>query len=164
MTIHSRNDRATRCRVPRRCSRSSTGRRGLTLVESLLASALLLTVVTAVLSALSAGYQHAREAQGLVTASLAAEQLMARVSSENYASIPDWNGWDESPGSLVDESESALPELFALVGRRVVVDSDAYTMETLQIIVSGVTITIESYDETGRVLARLVRFIPEPQA
>ena len=133
-------------------------------MESLLASALLLTVVTAVLSALSAGYQHAREAQGLVTASLAAEHLMAQVTSDTYASIPDWNGWDESPGSLVGESESDLPGLFALVGRRVLVETGEHALETLQVLVSGVTVTIESYDDTGRVLTRLVRFIPEPQA
>ena len=39
-----------------------------------------------------------------------------------------------------------------------------HTLETLQVLVSGVTVTIESYDDTGRVLTRLVRFIPEPQA
>ena len=162
--IHTCHIQASSCRVPHHRCRSMNSRRGLTLVESLLASALLLTVVTAVLSALSAGYQHAREAQGLVTASLAAEHLMAQVTSDTYASIPDWNGWDESPGSLVGESDSSLPELFALVGRRVLVHDGEHTLETLQVLVSGVTVTIESYDDTGRVLARLVRFIPEPQA
>ena len=138
------------------------GRRGLTLIESLVASALLITVVTAVLSALSAGHQHAREAQGLVTASLAAEQLMARVSSDSYASISEWDGWDEGPGTLVDDDE--LPTLFSLIGRRVTVESDEHTLELLQVLVDGVTITVESYDSGGRVLARLVRFVPEPQA
>ena len=64
--------KSTRPGVSSRLVRPAAPRRGLTLIEALVASALLLTVVTAILSALSAGHQHAREAQGLVTASLAA--------------------------------------------------------------------------------------------
>lgn len=126
-----------------------------------MASALLLTVVTAILSALSAGHQHAREAQGLVTASLAAEQLMARISSDSYGTLSDWDGWDEGPGTLVGEDR--LPSLFQLVGRRVQVTPEEHALESLQVLVSGYTVTVESYDTSGRILTRLVRFIPEPQ-
>ena len=137
-------------------------RRGITLIEALIASALLLTVVTAILSALSAGHQHAREAQGLVTASLAAEQLMARVSSDEYGSLADWNGWDEAPGTMVDEA--SMPAIFNLVGRRVLVTREDHAIDHLQVLVNGYTVTVESYDTSGRILTRLVRFIPEPQA
>tara|TARA_Y100000589_G_scaffold21991_1_gene18329 strand:- start:32835 stop:33275 length:441 start_codon:yes stop_codon:yes gene_type:complete len=137
-------------------------RRGITLIESLIASALLLTVVTAILSALSAGHQHSREAQGLVTASLAAEQLMAKVSSDAYGSLPEWDGWDEKPGTLVDEDR--MPTLFTMIGRRVLIRPEAHSIEQLQVRVTGYTVTVESYDATGRILTRLVRFIPEPQA
>tara|TARA_Y100001935_G_scaffold140980_1_gene116495 strand:+ start:56 stop:472 length:417 start_codon:yes stop_codon:yes gene_type:complete len=137
-------------------------RRGITLIEALIASALLLTVVTAVLSALSAGHQHAREAQGLVTASLAAEQLMARVSSDEYGSLADWNGWDEAPGAMVDDAD--MPAIFSMIGRRVLIAREEHAIDHLQVLVNGYTVTVESYDATGRILTRLIRFIPEPQA
>ena len=151
-----------RPRVPGRLGRPVAPRRGLTLVEALVASALLLTVVTAILSAVSAGHQQAREAHGLVTASLAAEQLMARISSDDYGTLPNWDGWDEGPGTLVGEDR--LPVLFNLVGRRVQVTPEEHALEFLQVLVNGYTVTVESYDTTGRVLTRLIRFIPEPQA
>ena len=139
-------------------------RRGLTLVESLMGAVLLVTVVTAVLGALSAGHQHALEAKRLVTASLAAEQLMARIASSPYQSIGAWDGWSETPGDAHAADSEPMPSLFDLVGRRVSIDDAQHSIDELQVVIRGLTVTVESYDTSGRVLARLVRFIPEPQA
>ena len=139
-------------------------RRGLTLIESLMAAVLLVTVVTAVLGALSAGHQHAIEAKRLVTASLAAEQLMARIASSPYQSIGGWDGWYEDPGDAHGADAEPMPSIFNLVGRRVFIANSQHSIEQLQVVVQGVTVTIESYDASGRVLTRLTRFIPEPQA
>ena len=152
----------SRTRRPLRVGLPPGTRRGITLIEALVASALLLTVVTAILSALSAGHQHAREAKGLVTASLAAEQLMAQIGSDEYGSLPGWDGWDQAPGTLVHEGE--LPAMFDLVGRRVRITPAEHAIEHLEVLLNGYTVTVESYDSTGRILTRLVRFIPEPQA
>ena len=139
-------------------------RRGLTLIESLMAAVLLVTVVTAVLGALSAGHQHAIEAKRLVTASLAAEQLMARIASSPYQSIGGWDGWSEDPGDAHGADAEPMPSIFNLIGRRVFIANSQHSIEQLQVVVQGVTVTIESYDTSGRVLTRLTRFIPEPQA
>ena len=139
-------------------------RRGLTLVESLIAAVLLVTVVTAVLGALSAGHQHAMEAKRLITGSLAAEQLMARVTTTPYAQLGQWNGWEETPGTVTNASDESLPDLFELVGRRVTVHSGTEHLDEVQIVLVGSVVTIESFSDDGRVLARLIRFIPEPQA
>ena len=144
--------------------RPRPSRRGLTLVESLIAAVLLVTVVTAVLGAMSAGHQHAMEAKRLITASLAAEQLMARVTATPYAELSQWNGWQEAPGDGTTGDEQQLPDLFELIGRRVTVTASTQQLEQLQITILGSFITVESYDDDGRTLTRLVRFIPEPQA
>ena len=144
--------------------RSGISRRGLTLVESLIAAVLLVTVVTAVLGALSAGHQHAMEAKRLITASLAAEQLMAQVTTTPYSQLGQWDGWDETPGTAMNANDEALPGLFELIGRRVIVRSSSEQLDEVQIILMGSIVTIESYGADGRILARLVRFIPEPQA
>jgi len=133
-------------------------------VESLVAAVLLVTVVTAVLGALSAGHQHAMEAKKLITASLAAEQLMARVTTTPYAQIGEWDGWEETAGTATNANDEAMPGLFELVGRRVIVRSGSEQLDEVQIVLQGSFVTIESYGDDGRVLARLVRFIPEPQA
>ena len=57
-----------------------------------------------------------------------------------------------------------MPTLFTMIGRRVLIRPEAHSIEQLQVRVTGYTVTVESYDATGRILTRLVRFIPEPQA
>ena len=151
--------------APRRPSpRHRVVRRGLTLIESLIAAVLLVTVVTAVLGALSAGHQHAMEAKRLITASLAAEQLMARVTATPYSDLTQWNDWEETPGQGTSGDEQRLPDLFELIGRRVTVTASTQQIDQLQITILGSFITVESFDDDGRTLTRLVRFVPEPQA
>ena len=135
----------------------------MTLIESLIAAALLLTVVTAILGALSAGHQHALEAKRLVTASLAAEDLMARITTARYSELEQWNGWNETPGTISGADDAPLPSLFNLIGRRVAIEPSSHELDALKVLVRGSTVTIESYDQDGRTLTTLVRFIPEPQ-
>lgn len=139
-------------------------RRGVTLVESLIAAMLLVVVVTAVLGALSAGQQHATEARRLVSAGLSAEMLMARVTASDWSDLDQWNGYQEQPGKAMGPDETPLPELYNLIGRRVTIIPDDQVIDELQVIVSGYLVTVESYDAKGRVLASIIRFIPEPQA
>ena len=151
--------------APRRPSPRHRGvRRGLTLIESLIAAVLLVTVVTAVLGAMSAGHQHAMEAKRLITASLAAEQLMARVTATPYSDLTQWHDWEETPGQGTSGDEQRLPDLFELIGRRVTVTASTQQIDQLQITILGSFITVESFDDDGRTLTRLVRFVPEPQA
>ena len=87
---------------------------------------------------------------------------MARVSSDEYGSLADWNGWDEAPGAMVDDAD--MPAIFSMIGRRVLIAREEHAIDHLQVLVNGYTVTVESYDATGRILTRLIRFIPEPQA
>ena len=68
-------------------------RRGLTLLETLLATAILLIVVTAVMSAMSAGRAQSNHAKQVVSATLAAEMLMARVTAVQSESFLTGEAW-----------------------------------------------------------------------
>src|SRR5262245_1838221 len=90
-----RINRATRgVRLPTRIR--PVGRRAFTLVEALMATGLLLVVVVAVSTAITAGQQQAYEAHQRIAASLAAEELMGRIAADDYASLLTWNGHTEN--------------------------------------------------------------------
>ena len=68
-------------------------RRGFTLMESLIASAILFAGVLAVISAIMAGQRKAFEAERQVMATLAAEQLMGSIATSEYDSLSAlWGG------------------------------------------------------------------------
>ena len=59
-------------------SRPATVRRGLTLIESIVASAILAVAITAVFSAVASGRAHAEVAADELATTVAAEDLLAR--------------------------------------------------------------------------------------
>ena len=158
-------------------------RRGITLLETLLATAVLLIVVTAVMSALAAGRAQSEEAKQVVSATLAAEMLMARVTSvqpESFqtggawaahftpsVSSGGWNGHAEEAGKIRAGRDLALPLL-----------PDGYQNLTLHVsaaeqtqlipppiatAIEGVEVAVEAYALDDRMVTRLVRFLPMPQ-
>lgn len=149
----------------------ATGRRdqaarcaGFTLIEALMATGLLLVVVVAVTSAITAGQQNAYEAHRRIAASLAAEELMGRLATVAYDKLAEWNGFSEAPGSMTDLAGQAMPSSLQLVGRDVHVISDMKSIAGMDVRVRGRTLTVRAFSGDGRTLASITRFVPEPSS
>ncbi len=138
--------------------------RAFTLVESLMATGLLLVVVVAVSSAITAGQQHSFEAHQRIAGSLAAEELMGRVSAESYSNLLTWNGHTENVGEMTDMAGAEMPSTLSMVGRDVQVSTGLRTITGLDVRVRGATITVRAFNNKGRTLAIITRFVPEPQS
>ena len=129
-----------------------------------MASGLLLMVVVAVTSAITAGQQNAYEAHQRIAGALAAEELMGRLAAEDYARLPNWNGYTEAVGTLSDMGGNAMPSTMQMVGRDVRVTTGMQAIAGLDVRVRGTTVTVRAFNKEGRTLASLSRFVPEPQA
>lgn len=145
-------------------ARPRRARRGFTLVEALMATGLLLVVVVAVSSAITAGQQNAYEAHQRIAASLAAEELMGRIAADAYAQMATWNGHTENVGEMTNMQGAALPSSLQMVGRDVHVSTGLKTLSGLDVRVRGATITVRAFNGEGRTLASITRFVPEPQS
>ena len=139
------------------------GCRGLTLIESVIATAMLAVAITAIFSALAAGQSHARVAADDLAGSVAAETLMGRIVHESPSTDPlEWNGHRESPGTMTDDTGRPLPGITSNVGRRVVVTrifrrlGDGPNLE-------GRLVQIHAFDTQNRDIAVLERWIPLPE-
>ncbi len=139
-------------------------RRAFTLMEALMAAGVLLGIVVAVTSAVSAGQQNAYEAQRRIAGALAAEELMGRVAVDDYARLPTWNGFTESAGAMLAPGGGALPASMQSVGREVHVISDMKTLSGMDVRVRGQTITVRAFTTDGRTVASMTRFVAEPQS
>ena len=144
-------------------------RRGLTLFESLIAIALLAATVTAVMSALASGRQHANIARQSLSAGLAVEMLMARVTalahtSEGWAQLPDWSGYSEEPGLIEAGSGLLLPDAYQTLSLRVELAEARHDIPTLAVRIDGRNVRVLARDSAGETLAEVIRFLPEPQS
>ena len=137
--------------------------RGFTLLEALMAAGILLAVVVSATSAITAGQQHAYEAQQRIAACLAGEELMGRLLTVEYNALPGWNGYTEAAGTMTDMSGAPTPESFAAIGRDVQVSTALRTVPDVDVRVRGRVVHVRAFSAQGRVLAELDRFIPEPQ-
>ena len=158
-------------------------RRGLTLLETLLATAILLIVVTAVMSAISAGRAQSNHAKQVVSATLAAEMLMARVTavqSESFLTgeawtkhftlgvqAGGWNGHSEQAGQITAGRKSALPLLPAgyqeLTLYVTATKLTQFIPPPVATAIDGVEISVAASMPDDREMTRLVRFLPMPQ-
>lgn len=137
--------------------------RGFTLLEALMASGILLTIVISVSSAISAGQQHAYEAHVKIVGTLAADELVGRIISGSYATMPTWNGFVESVGEMTNMADEPMPDSFLMVGRQAQVTSSLITLNDLGVRVRGYNVVVQSFDRNGRILAKVTRFVVEPQ-
>lgn len=128
-----------------------------------MASGILLTIVVSVTSAISAGQQHAYEAQVKIVGTLAADELVGRIVSGSYATLPAWNGHVENVGEMIDMAGDPMPDSFLMVGRQAQVTSSLISLNDLSVRVRGYNVVVESFDRNGRVLSQVTRFVVEPQ-
>ncbi len=129
-----------------------------------MAAGLLLIVVIAVTTAISAGQQHAYEAHQRIAASLVAEELMGRIAAEPYDRIITWDGFVEQVGEITDMHGESMPSSLQMVGRDANVTIGLETITGLDVRVRGSTVVVRAFNAEGRVLASITRFVPEPQS
>ncbi|MEE9129775.1 MAG: hypothetical protein V3T84_07125 [Phycisphaerales bacterium] len=142
--------------------RSRCPRRAFTLLEALMAAGILFAVVVGVTSAVTAGQLHAFEARQRIAASLAAEELIGRIITDDYGDLPTWNGFNEPVGTLTDGADNPMPRTFDAIGREVEVVSRMETINDLGIAVRGRQVVVRAFNENGRTLAEITYFIAEP--
>ncbi len=124
-------------------------RRGFTLMESLMASAILFAGVLAVISAVMTGQNQAFEAQRRLAATLAADELMSEIVTIDYSQIiglPTLQPVGEFWAIMTDTPE----------------DQD---LPALGVVVRGMSINIRivpSLAEATKTLAEIEFFVPEP--
>jgi len=152
--IHHRSSRDDRTRPARRP--------GFTLLEALIATMIMALTITSVAMALGSGRQHAMEASDQLQAGLAAEALMAEILAADYADLPNYDGHDEPPDSMVTFDDQAYPESFYRIGRRAAVVERMIDIPGLGVKILGQEIAVEAYDVEGRVILTLSRFVAEP--
>jgi type II secretory pathway pseudopilin PulG len=124
-------------------------RRGFTLMESLIASAILFAGVLAVISAIMAGQRKAFEAEQQVMATLAAEELMGHIATSDYDEL-----------SVLWSGLKPAGDFYAFVA----IDPVDEDLSDLGVVVSGKTVNIGVFPSTTdtRVIVELHHFIPAP--
>lgn len=155
---------AVTVRITYGTGRTQTSCRAFTLLESLMATGLLLGVVIAVTAAISAGQQNALEAHQQIAGALAAEELMGRLATEPYSALASWDGYTEAVGDMSDMHGVPMASTMQMVGRDVHVISGMKAIAAIDVRVRGLTVTVRSFNAQGRTLASLSRFVPEPQS
>ena len=136
--------------------------RGLTLVESVIASAILAVAITAVFSAVASGRAHADLAAEDLASTVAAEDLLARILQNAPETLIEWDGYVESPSKLVDGQGSLLGSAVQRVGRRVRVESTAQSLHGSEP-VSGWLVTVEMTNGNDRLIHAISRWISAPE-
>jgi Tfp pilus assembly protein PilV len=131
-------------------------------MESMMAAGILLVIVLAVTSAITAGQQNAYEAHQRIAATLAAEELMGRLITEPWDDLSAWNGYTEPVGTMTDIDGQPMPASFKMIGRQAEVTTTLKTISGLGVNVRGRTVDVRAFNAEGRILADLIRFVPEP--
>ena len=158
------------------------GCRGFTLIEGVIASAVLAAAVVALAASLNAGHMASWEADQGRRAIGLAEELMEHIlclpyydPDESSASGPevgeldvqsfdntdDFHGYIEAAGGLVDMGGNAYPAAYQGFTRSVTVEAAEETVGGLGGPVPGLRVRVEVRSAGGRVWD-LTRFIAEP--
>lgn len=135
--------------------------RALTLIESLIASAILLMSVLALTSALAAGQAAAIEEQKLILGSLAVDDLLSELWSEDYDDLLDYDGVIDPVGEMTTLDGEDYPDAFWMIGRRVEVDTSDIKVEKTGVVVRGRLVRVTAFDDS-RDLVSAELFIAEP--
>jgi prepilin-type N-terminal cleavage/methylation domain-containing protein len=135
-------------------------RRGLTLIESVIATAVLAVAITAVYGALAAGTVQAAQSAEDLAATVAVEDLLNRILADDPDRLDDWDGYSETLGNLVDADGTPLAGGVGRVGRRATVERLDRELEGGPRI-RGWNIRVEAIDGSGRSLGGIERWIPD---
>jgi Tfp pilus assembly protein PilV len=147
-----------------RAQSNSVARRGITLLETLIASVILLGMVLATSTALSSGQQQGEFSQEQVFGSLAAEAKLAEILADEYINLDNYDDEDEVPGLMTSFYGTLYPKTYYRLGRRIQVEDKTHSFTGLGLDIDGKEVTVEIYDADGNTVLTLVRFIPEPES
>jgi len=139
-------------------------RRGIALLEVMIAVGILTFAVTAITSAIVAGQQQSLEAREKIVASVAAESLLSRITQVPWETIDSWDGYTEDVGTITDPTGVAVGGDWDRIGRIVTVIAGEVQITPIEVFIVGRTITVSSFTKDGRTLATIERFVPEPQS
>jgi len=134
---------------------------GFTLLESLIASAMLAMVVLSVGSAVTTGQKTSLEGQKMILASMAADDLLSELRATPYADLPLFNGLTQPVGQLKTLSNESYPTTYWSIGRSVIVQDMQYMELGIGATINGRRVVVAAFDANRR-LVQLETFIPEP--
>lgn len=159
-----RSDNLARSRTQQACPLAMRStRRGFTLLESLIATGILLVAVVAISSAVTAGQQHAFEAQLRISGAIAADELLGRIDGTAYDDLVNtWHGFREDAGDMRTLQDDAFPGVFARIGRRVSMTNTNHALPGIQVNIHGLLIEVVAFDDRGETLLTISRFVPQP--
>jgi len=140
---------------------SRIARRGLTLIEALIASAILLMSVLALTTALAAGQAAAIEGQKLLLGAMAVDDLLSELWAENFNDLPKYHNATEPVGGIISLDGEPYPDAFWMLGRRVEVTSRDIKSAKTGVLVRGVVVRVTVFD-ADRDLVSAELFIAEP--
>ncbi len=136
-------------------------RRGLTLVESLIASAILLMSVLALTTAIAAGQASAIEGQKLLLGSMAVDDLLSEIWAEPYENLPKYDDTTDPVGSITSLDGEAYPDSFWMLGRRLEVEDLDVKSDETGVLVRGRILRVTVFD-ADRDLVSAELFVAEP--
>lgn len=135
--------------------------RGFSLMEALLATTVLATLVLAVAAGMGASQRVSFEGQKRMLASIAANDLMSELSTERYSDLFQFNGMEQAVGAMETLDGVVYPQTFWALGREVEVVHSTMTDDDLGVSISGATVTVRVVDKTA-VVADVVLFVADP--
>jgi hypothetical protein len=152
--------RISTAQVPR-CTKH---RKGIALLEVMIAVGILAFAVASITSAIVAGQQQTIEARNKIIGSVAAESLLSQITQVPWESIDTWHGYTEEIGTITDPTGIPMQGDWNNIGRSVSVVSSEIQVASLEVFIIGRTVTVSSFTKDGRILSTLARFLPEPQS
>jgi len=136
-------------------------RRGFTLLEAVIASAVLALTVLAIGASIAAAQMSSLEGQKAVLGSMVCNDYMGELYTLPYAEIEARSGELEPVGYVATLDGVSYPESYWTLGRSMTATEELFTMKSLGIKVRGLRIEVQAFDDT-RVVASVETFLPEP--
>ena len=136
-------------------------RGGFTLLEAVIASAVLALTVLAIGAAISAAQMNSLEGRKAVLGAMAAGDYMSELMTLPYNEIEAQDGDILPVGTLTTLDGVAYPEEYWALGRGVTAQEELMRVDDLGVTVRGLNIEVVIFDDR-RVVANAHAFLPEP--
>ena len=146
-------------RSPMRTRRAA--RRAFTLVEALIASAVLSITVLAIGSAIGAAQKSSHEGQKAVLGAMLCGDYLSELMTLPYDDIEARSGEILVFGEVVTLDGAPYPQAYWPLGRALAATEEMLEIPETGVRVRGLRIEVMAFDER-RVVARAEMFLPEP--
>jgi Tfp pilus assembly protein PilV len=150
--------------MPLRKVQHRNTRRGIALLEVMIAVGILTFSFATISSAIVAGQSQSLEARKTIIASVAAESLLSQISRESWETIDSWHDFREEVGTITDPTGILIGGDWDAVGRMVSIAETDMFIESLRVYIMGRTVTVTVFTKDEQSLISVERFIPEPQS